>query len=155
VWSFANLTSLFGMGFFELLSCIVIVLSILNVSDTMALRALGLYLKNRGSGSRGWLQTYGINCRCQPTTGDPPAWEKEEGLTSHFKKVRVKRCYEMLHRASELADSYKDGSEPSGFVKGRKISWLFDWLLASQERLCSMELLCLLSAVAYKKCRCM
>jgi hypothetical protein len=63
-----------------------------------------------------------MNSRCQPTSGGPPVWEKEGRLTSHHKKGRVKRCYEMLHRASELADVYKDGCEPSGFIKDENIS---------------------------------
>jgi hypothetical protein len=38
-----------------------------------------------------------------------------ELITPHRKKSA---CYEMLHRASELAGSCEYGNEPSGFIKG-------------------------------------
>jgi len=47
-----------------------------------------------------------------------PAWGLGEGLTTpHLKKLA---CYEMLHRASELASSCEHGNEPSGSIKGVK-----------------------------------
>jgi hypothetical protein len=45
----------------------------------------------------------------------------------------------MPHRASELADSCEYGNEPPASIK-RGISWLPECLLASQEGLCSIEL---------------
>jgi hypothetical protein len=48
--------------------------------------------------------------------GVPPAWGLGMGLTSpHSKKLA---CYEMLHRASELAGSCEHGNKPSDSIKG-------------------------------------
>jgi hypothetical protein len=40
----------------------------------------------------------------------------------------------------QVAGSCECGNEPSGFYKTRGISWLADDLLASEEGLCSLEL---------------
>jgi len=39
-----------------------------------------------------------------------------------------------------LAGSYEYGNEPLGSIKGSDFFWLAEWLLASEEVLCSMEL---------------
>jgi hypothetical protein len=46
----------------------------------------------------------------------------------------------MLYTASELAGSCGHGNEPLGSIKGGESLWLAEWLLASQEGLCFMEL---------------
>jgi len=48
----------------------------------------------------------------------PPGWDLGEVLTTpHHKKTA---CYEMLHRALELACSREHGNEPLGPTNGRE-----------------------------------
>jgi hypothetical protein len=64
----------------------------------------------------------------------PPAWGLGEGLITPHRKRTV--CYEMLHRASD-AEPCEHGNDPSDTWG---ISWITEWLWASQEWLCFMEL---------------
>jgi hypothetical protein len=54
----------------------------------------------------------------QPKKGGPPASGLGVGLTTHHPKKTV--CYEMLHRASDLAGSCEHGNETLGSIKGGK-----------------------------------
>jgi len=59
-------------------------------------------------------------------------------LTPHCKKISF---YEILHRASDLVGSCEHGNKPSGSIKCGGFFFLsIGQLLASQDRLCSMEL---------------
>jgi len=79
-----------------------------------------------------------ISGRRQPIRGGHPAWRLGKGLALLTIKIA---CYELLHRALELAGFCEHGNEPSDSIQG-VISWLSELLLASQEELCSVELFC-------------
>jgi hypothetical protein len=81
-----------------------------------AWRFLESRLKETASRCGGKLQVYRISSRGQPTRGGPPARELIEGLTIPHRKTPA--CYEIFHRASELAGSCEHGNEPLGSIKG-------------------------------------
>jgi hypothetical protein len=66
-----------------------------------------------------------ISSRWRPIRGGPPAWVLGE---------RPKN----LHRKSQLVMKCFTGPRTFGMHKRRVISWLAEWLSASQEWLCSM-----------------
>jgi hypothetical protein len=102
---------------------------------TTAWRVLRLRMKETAF-IYGGLPVYGISSRGQPTSDDPPSWGLSDGLITPQRKKKIS-CYEMLRRYLELAGSWEHGNEPS---ESRGISWVAEWLLASQEGPCCMEL---------------
>jgi len=57
-----------------------------------------------------------MSSRGQPRRGDPPDFMLGEGSTTPHRKRKA--CYEMLHRASKLADHCEHDNEPSGSIRG-------------------------------------
>jgi hypothetical protein len=54
---------------------------------------------------------------CWNTWKEEVNWGLGEGLTTPRYKKKL-ACYEMLHRALELAGSCEYGNEPSGSIRG-------------------------------------
>jgi hypothetical protein len=83
------------------------------------------------------LWIYWISSGAQPTRGGLPAWRLGEGVITTYRKKNF-HC-ETLHKASELVGSCETGNKSWVSTKGGEFFWPAEWLLASEEGLCSME----------------